>query len=128
MKRFTGQAEVTLAGQKFTLRLGIREIEAIECDLDVGIGEVATRFARAIQAKDPRLARVRDARCVVRYGFSGAKLQITDERFDDLTMDAGFDIIQAASLLLFDVLAGDDEGNAPAAADGKAGEPTAASP
>lgn len=122
-KKFRGEHEVTLGTEKFTLRLGLGDIEELEGRLNIGIMELGMRFARDPDNHDPRdpgKARLSDARAIIRQGFIGAGLSITKEKLDELTRAAGFGIINEASVLLLRVIT-DEEGNA-SAADGAAAE------
>lgn len=107
-KALRGECEVELAGEKFTLRLSLGNLEELEGQLGIGIIKLANRFT----SMDAKLS---DARAVLRQGFVGAKIKMSEERLAKLIEDTGFAAVQQAAALLLAVLT-DKEGNADAVA------------
>jgi hypothetical protein len=107
-KPLRGEKEITLGGEKFTLRLALGQLEELEAQLGTGIVAVAMRFTNG-------QARLTDAHAILRQGFAGAKIKITEARLSDLIDQTGMAVLSEAASLLLAVLTDDIQGNAEAA-------------
>lgn len=107
-KPLRGEREVTLGGEKYTLRLGLGNLEELEAELGVGIIALAGRFTGGG-------ARLTDARAIIRQGFAGADIKMSNERLTGLIEKTGMAVIKEAASLLLSALTDGDEGNARAA-------------
>ncbi len=97
-KHLRGECDVELAGEKFTLRLALRDLEEIENLTGAGIFAIASRMSKGE-------ARLSDARAILRQGFIGASIKIADAKFASLLEGAGFGpVMTAAAALLLKVL------------------------
>ncbi len=104
VKPLRGEREIQLGGEKFTLRLALGDLEEIETQLGTGIVAVLARFTMG-------QARLSDARVVLRQGFKGAGLKITEQRLGALMEKTGLQVVREAADLLISTVA-DEEGNA----------------
>lgn len=108
-RAFAGEHEVTLGDEKFTLRLGLRQLEELEARLGTGIIAIVLRYTNG-------QASIKDTREILRQGFIGAGMKKTDAEIGALIEKTGVRVMYEAAALLSAVMkSGDDAGNAEAA-------------
>lgn len=109
-KPLRGEAEVELGGEKYTLRLGIGELE--ELDNVTGLGTL--ELARNLSMQGAKISHAIAVLCQALPGENGKKLAPSAVR--RIVTGAGyFASIQAAVAVLTSVLTDPNEGNAEAA-------------
>lgn len=112
-KPLRGEFEAELAGQKYTLRLGIGELEEIENRTGLGTLEVLRSFGTN--------AKIGTAVAVLSQAITEDGKKLGDARVRRIVEKAGFrDAITACVNLLTAVLVDNSEGNAEAAGDAEA--------
>jgi hypothetical protein len=109
VKPLRGECEVTLGGEKFTLRLALGNLEELEAQTGVGVIALAGRFTNG-------QARLTDAHAIIRQGFAGANIKKSEAQLGALIEKTGMGVIREAAMLLLSALTDGDEGNAEAAA------------
>lgn len=106
-KPLRGEREVKLGDETFTLRLALGNLEELEAQLGKGILAIASGFTNGQSG-------LRESRAIIRQGFAGAGIKVSEKRLGELIEGAGLNVIPEAATLLTSVIAG-DEGNAGAA-------------
>ena len=106
-KPLRGEVEVDLAGTKYTLRLGIGELEEIENRTGLGTLELLRSFGTN--------AKVGNARAVLGQALSEGGKKMSEARVKRIVESAGFkEAVSACVTLLAAVLLDPNEGNAEA--------------
>lgn len=109
-KPLRGECEVEIGGEKYTLRLGIGELE--ELDSITGLGTL--ELARSLSSQSAKISHAVAVLCQAMPGENGKKLSPSAVR-RIVTGGGYFESIQAAVAVLTAVLADPTPGNADAA-------------